>query len=671
MSGCDQRGHKIECAHHNNYLLSLLHESFDLDAEIVTPAMLRSSDSDWDSLCRVCQNEFDDPRLLGCLHSFCRKCLLRLWHISSEGTSDGRRSIHCPLCESVCLISKDGIEGLLKDVTLPREEKKPECASCKEKGERGDSTAWCGKCQAAFCNNHAVPHMLTNEGHNIAALSDSGKFEYLCTEHNQPLDYYCGHCRAAMCGDCIGPGKHAHGHHKPEEIGAMIKRRIDEISVRLATLEHLGLPRAKKAAKSANQSVENLRNRAEQLRDDVRSARKKMMIEIDSSIAKKLEEIDDTEQASLRDLELYSNNGIKDFKNLSKCVKTVDHFMNCLKLNEHAKENIASLLGAVEERLDLLTQLVKKGTVVAPLLNLQRQSPIKISADVGSMIGKVVTCKASAFHSYVVKPACTDWRGEHVTSIGGTAAIVVQARDADNQPLSAGGDIIKTEWLQSPAKTLPTVDVIDYDNGRYLLTFTLQEEGKYLLAVIINGCQMTGMVFKECEGPPPVTFDTEATQEGIVIGDDCRCATLSGRSGLKVFMGQLETTKPLHQWMVKVSGTWDLSNGCQLGVAARSQCQEIVSNSSMAPWAHLALWNGHFPAKWANSGNGYGLQEGDSWKHNDVIHVLLNLNNRTLWLINLRSGRDVYFENLPKEELVPVFYLGCNELQESQMILLE
>ena len=647
--------------------LSLLQASFDLDPEMATPGKPNSSESN-SSTCKVCQEQFEDPRLLACLHSFCRKCLVELWYNSSECTSDGRRAVHCPLCGSVCLKSKDGIEGLLKDVTCTLPSKDFECASCKEEGVHGDPTAWCGKCQAAFCNDHARTHKITYNSHNLSPLTDRAEsVEYLCTEHNQPLDNYCGHCEAAVCGHCTGSGKHVG--HKLEKIGAMIKRRTEKISAKVTTLENLALPRAEKDAKSVNESIENLRSRAEQLQDDVREARKKIMERVDTDIAKKLQEIDNyTERANLAVLELYSQNGIK---NLKECVKAVVSFMTRWKPNEHGKENIASLLGAVEERLDLLTQLVKKGNVLAPLLNLQMQSPIKISADVGSMIGKVVTCKASASHSYVVHPVAKGRDVWSVMSVGGTAAIVVQARDAHSHPLSAGGDIIKPKWLRCDAVTKPTVDVIDYDNGRYLLTFTLQEKGKYVLAVIVNDCQMEWMVLKDCRGPPPVTFDPEVRQGGIVVAEDCRRATLSGRSGLKVFMGQLKTTRNKQEWMVKVSGELDLNDGCQIGVAARSHCQEIVSNSCKTPWDHLVIWNGQHREEWAACGNGYGLHLGDSWKRNDTIHVHLNLKKRTLRLINLRSGRNAYFETLPREELVPIFYLGCHGSQESEIILLE
>ena len=63
--------------------------------------------------------------------------------------------------------------------------------------------------------------------------------------------------------------------------------------------------------------------------------------------------------------------------------------------------------------------------------------------------------------------------------------MVVQTEDENNEPLTAGGDIT-TQWLRSPTMTSPVVEVVDYDNGRYLLTFTLQKEGEYALGVLVN-----------------------------------------------------------------------------------------------------------------------------------------------------------------------------------------
>ena len=67
-----------------------------------------SSDSLRDALeCRICTEEFRDPRMLPCKHTFCLECLERTCRDKQPG-----ENIPCPFCRVEFQLPDDGIKGI-------------------------------------------------------------------------------------------------------------------------------------------------------------------------------------------------------------------------------------------------------------------------------------------------------------------------------------------------------------------------------------------------------------------------------------------------------------------------------------------------------------------------------------------------------------------------------
>ena len=59
--------------------------------------------------CAVCLEQYTEPKVLPCLHSFCKRCLHGL--LTREGTEC---KISCPTCRSIAEVSFNNSLGILK-----------------------------------------------------------------------------------------------------------------------------------------------------------------------------------------------------------------------------------------------------------------------------------------------------------------------------------------------------------------------------------------------------------------------------------------------------------------------------------------------------------------------------------------------------------------------------
>nr|XP_054755966.1 tripartite motif-containing protein 5-like [Lytechinus pictus] len=140
--------------------------------------------------CSICLEIFDDPTILGCGHTFCRKCL---------GNYDKRRKAYndmeCPICKQVTQLDKNRVQSLPANVSL-----------------RG----------------------LVDE------LNDKQELEQLikgvtqiCTIHCEDEQYFCDDCSKTMCSFCLGTGEHReHAIRKKEDIVNEARKRETKLSAR-------------------------------------------------------------------------------------------------------------------------------------------------------------------------------------------------------------------------------------------------------------------------------------------------------------------------------------------------------------------------------------------------------------------------------------------------------
>jgi hypothetical protein len=128
----------------------------------------RPSVSDDVSVCKICNNDFVEPRTLPCMHSFCQECLLVLLK-SYEQQKKLDRTFFCPTCNvrTPChvlgkvtadwlrMFPRKHVLDKLKEAILVVEEM---CHPCSKSWKITPAIKFCTECQEYMC-------MACNEDH--------------------------------------------------------------------------------------------------------------------------------------------------------------------------------------------------------------------------------------------------------------------------------------------------------------------------------------------------------------------------------------------------------------------------------------------------------------------------------------------------------------------------
>jgi len=112
--------------------------------------------------CAVCQEHFTEPKVLPCLHYYCKQCICSLACKAGEGNP-----FSCPECRQEATLPAEGEEELKTAFSVNRLKsmyerhklvvsKKVTCEICKSPEANG--VAFCWQCDKFSCQNCAQMH---------------------------------------------------------------------------------------------------------------------------------------------------------------------------------------------------------------------------------------------------------------------------------------------------------------------------------------------------------------------------------------------------------------------------------------------------------------------------------------------------------------------------------
>ncbi|XP_013083136.2 E3 ubiquitin-protein ligase TRIM56-like [Biomphalaria glabrata] len=223
--------------------------------------------------CPLCQDEYQDPKYLPCLHSFCKACIDD--HI--EATCNQDRCFSCPVCATEIDLSQEAsIElpdnTLVRRLSCPntvRDKRKKTCGQCDNAGSSFPASVHCVNCDEFLCENCAAKHLDQEEtvSHKTQTIdkfeegdngwSSGSQLPTLprCCQYYDALDIgsvYCVDCELCLCPECH---KREHDDHRCAEVSAIALNFASKIKRPMKELK-----KDKKSLQKALASLEKAKN---------------------------------------------------------------------------------------------------------------------------------------------------------------------------------------------------------------------------------------------------------------------------------------------------------------------------------------------------------------------------------------------------------------------------
>ena len=295
--------------------------------------------------CPICLEQFINPKILPCFHSFCLHCLQGV----APELVEGNLRLPCPTCRSPCPNIDKGLAslppsfvinnfsdvyGLMKKVSGDQQ---ASCDNC----DKTNANRYCKQCSMFFCPEclHHHDKFKPNAGHQTLSLEEVAGTAYQlpqakpeatdnCTNHNKPLEIFCDTCEELICQLCT---VRKHAGHSYDVVSDTYKNHCDTIMV--SSLQPL------------NREVEQLADAKAKLinrREEVTQQGETTKEEIHVTIVELKRVLDETERKLSGDVDI-----------------ALQHKVSVL---DHQIKEVETVLGQVREYRDHVEQSMKLGT---------------------------------------------------------------------------------------------------------------------------------------------------------------------------------------------------------------------------------------------------------------------------------------------------------------------
>ena len=174
---------------------------------------MAEKDESEDLTCTVCLEEFTEPKLLPCCHTFCKGCLERIMEKSRQ-----KKRLSCPQCRAEHDVTENGPSALLTDFTVLQAfrirklaTKRNSCGMCSSEGVR--PVSFCEDCEEYLCGfcDSAHQRMKVFTDHSVVPLTKFNPESFIpkpkpcyCQQHPQNVvQFFCQTCNQLICGNCV------------------------------------------------------------------------------------------------------------------------------------------------------------------------------------------------------------------------------------------------------------------------------------------------------------------------------------------------------------------------------------------------------------------------------------------------------------------------------------
>ena len=203
--------------------------------------------------CPVCQEHFRDPKILPCLHYYCKECVRQL--ALRAGTN---RPFACPECRRGTVLPQNDPDQLptaffvnrMKELRTKMEKAHGKVEAMCEVCSGAKVEAFCRQCAEFICSDCVRSHrkmkmFATHKVVTLQELKEGGAKAIplkeapppMCKDHDEQLKIYCFDCNHLICRDCIISDHAGHKFEFVKKSAPQYKKTLKESLVPLAKIQ--------------------------------------------------------------------------------------------------------------------------------------------------------------------------------------------------------------------------------------------------------------------------------------------------------------------------------------------------------------------------------------------------------------------------------------------------
>ena len=466
-------------------------------------------DLESDITCPICQEHYTEPKVLPCLHYYCKKCIFKLAHRTQSG-----KSFHCPECRCEATLPEGGVDNFKtaffanrlksKVTNLQRAHGKVE-VKCEYCTASSNAEAFCRQCSCFICNDCVQLHSKVRSllSHEVASLEDlkHGRAKpiaveepptEMCTIHKQPFIIFCSDCEKLICQHCTLKDHLGHNYEFTNVAVTGVKTKLLEDIQSIKTQQSEFTNAIEKVRASVlevetqkESAINNLHTSFKELHNILEQCEQEL-VEVATSIAQeKLQKLSQQEKTlSLASAELQS---------------VVDYTERCVSLS--TDNELVSMDTEIRKTIQQKIQEHSKSGI-----SLEPVEEADMAVEVTCAEALQQLCLTQANITTAVDPAKCTVDLTSPAEVGKPYVGTFTTRLSNGKPNNRKCNV--TCLIKSLYNGVTTDCGIDKDGpGRYSIQYTPTVRGRHKLTVLINGHHIA-------ESPFPVYVSIHPTQLG-------------------------------------------------------------------------------------------------------------------------------------------------------------
>ncbi|XP_070555073.1 tripartite motif-containing protein 3-like [Ptychodera flava] len=436
--------------------------------------------------CPICREQYKNPKILPCHHTFCAECLIKFTGKATE--------LVCPTCKIPCQLSHEGVKGLkssffissLLDIVCQGMPGRDNIHGVCERCEENAASHRCVDCSLDFCQTCTKPHKTVpaTKDHRVVALSNYHEQKFAdirldlmvyCRSHPEDVvEFYCDTCQVPVCLECTVVEHHIPkcSHRKLQEAADDYVEKLREMLTKLRVKE----ARSRASKFVAGDNIVMLRKHCLEEEQKIRGKADEIVRMIRREQHRLVEELTAKYDAELKTAEMQIYESEMQYSNICSVCRNIES-----NISHGSAIQLLSSKKDMVKRIEKLTKTETKAPEPPDIVKFKAKSSIEESGVLGLL------------QSNVSVPHCSVTNTPQELFTGGSVDVIITTRD------STGKLVIPYEEVMAKVAkregSWEDLSVFDNRDGTHRVTVHGRVEGTYRVTVAIDGEVVPGAPF--------------------------------------------------------------------------------------------------------------------------------------------------------------------------------